>query len=59
METDDINWIEKPIIGQALIIFASPNDESPITSKGEAIKPFSFYRVGKHKTNGKVAIIEI
>jgi len=59
MNESEINWIERPIIGMALLIFAAPNNELPIDSSAQPIKETAYYRVGKHKTSGKLAIIEI
>jgi hypothetical protein len=59
MNEEELDWTDEPIIGQALIIMGMPNKEPVIDSSGQLVKSLSYYRVGKHKTNGKVAIIEI
>ena len=45
----------KPIIGAAIVIVARGQT---IDSKGDPIDLAAFYRMGKQKTTGKVAIIK-
>ena len=52
----DIDWIEKPIIGAAIEIVARGQT---IDSKGDPIDLGAFYRMGKQKGTGKVAIIKL
>lgn len=48
----DFNWTEKEIIGLAILI-----EGGKIDSFGNYIDEYSFYKVGKHKKSGKVAIV--
>ena len=51
---DDINWIEKPVIGEAVKLIGGTID-----SNGDAIVSLAWYNIGKQKVTGKVAIIKI
>jgi len=52
MKEDEYNWVDKPIIGLALLLKGGSID-----SYGDQLDGERFYMVGKHKENGKVAII--
>lgn len=47
----DFNWVGIPIIGMALLI-----QGGSIDSHNNKIEQLSHYKVGKHKTTGKVII---
>lgn len=52
MNTEDYNWTDEPVVGMALIIHGGSID-----SFGDQIKADTYYKVGKLKTTGQVAII--
>ncbi len=52
LNIQEYNWTEKQVLGMALLLYGGVTD-----SYGEKIDANVFYEVGKHKENGKVAII--
>ena len=51
---EDFRWTDSPVIGYSLLLMGGEID-----SFNKQIEKNTYYLVGKHKTNGKVAIIPI
>ncbi len=49
---EEYNWIKKPVIGLALLLYGGSID-----SFGNSIKGDIYYEVGKHKVDGMTAIL--
>ena len=50
LKEDELNWTDKLVIG--MVLMGAERD-----SFGGNINPMQFYKVGKHKISGKLAIV--